>query len=51
MAREKALKELGTYVQDCKCGLMLAKKDFKKGEAVCPHCGITNKKCITNKDD
>lgn len=42
MAREKALKELGKFVQNCKCGLMLAKKDFKAGKAECPRCGQVN---------
>lgn len=43
MAREKALKTLGKFVQNCKCGLMLAKKDFVKGVATCPRCGEDNK--------
>jgi len=50
MAREKKLKELGKYVQDCKCGCMLAKKDFKKGIATCPRCTAECEKVKEAKD-
>ena len=49
MAREKALKEKGVFVQDCKCGLMLAKSDFVKGVASCPRCGEDNQACDSAK--
>lgn len=48
MARVRGLKELGKYVADCKCGCMLAEKDYKKGVCECPRCG---QECVKPKKE
>lgn len=51
MAREKNLKELGKYVQDCECGMMIAKRDCTKGRYTCPRCGNEDETCDAVKKD